>query len=132
MRKELDRVYSLYIRLRDAEVGGMTRCISCGKLLPFEKMQCGHYFSRYNLSTRWDERNCNAECAICNCNDPNHLIGYKKNLIRKIGQAEFDELERLHYEMGEEPSQDEYKALIKGYKDCCRKLARYKDIDVRI
>lgn len=54
----LDIVFSLFIRLRDAMDGGMTRCISCGRLFPFFAVQCGHYFTRHNLSVRWDEQNC--------------------------------------------------------------------------
>lgn len=62
---ELDRVYSLYIRLRDAGDGGYTRCISCGKVFPFEQMQNGHFWGRKHIATRWDEHNCNSECSTC-------------------------------------------------------------------
>lgn len=127
-KKELDRVFSIYIRLRDAGYNGVTRCISCGRYLPFEKMQCGHYHPRYNTSTRWDEDNCNSECYECNCNNPNHLIGYKKNLIAKIGQERFDNLEERYRKEEKEPSDEEYDILIKGYKQICRKLSSFKGI----
>lgn len=131
-KQELDRVYSLYIRLRDAFDGGYTQCISCGRILPFHKMQLGHYFSRRHMATRWDEQNCNAECETCNCRDTNHLVGYKKNLINKIGQRAFEELEERHKRMEDEPTEDEYKELIIGYKKCCRMLAKAKGISVSI
>lgn len=131
-KEKLDRVYSLYIRLRDADDGGWTRCISCGKILPFESMQCGHYWGRHHIATRWDEYNCNSECAICNCNDTNHLEGYKRNLIRKIGADSFADLEKRHLEIVKEPDDEETKVLVQGYKELCRVLARNKGIPVRL
>lgn len=85
MVKKLDKVFSQYIRLRDAMPGGVFRCISCGRTLPIGRADCGHYFSRRHMSTRFDEDNCNAECSYCNRFDAEHLIGYRENLIRKIG-----------------------------------------------
>ena len=90
--EQLDRSFSLFIRVRDAMDGGMTRCISCGRVMRFEKMQCGHFFGRGNMSVRWDEDNCHAECWECNCHDPDHLIGYERNLRRKIGDDAFNAL----------------------------------------
>ena len=129
---ELDSVYSLYIRLRDAGDGGWTKCISCGKILPFEKMQCGHFYSRRHIATRWDEYNCNSECGICNCHETDHLLGYRENLLKKIGQAEFDRLSERYREESKEPEDWEYDILIKGYRDICRKLSREKGIRVTI
>jgi len=51
--KKLDRVFSEYIRQRDR------RCVNCGTT---EKLTAGHVFSRVAYSTRWDERNCFAQC----------------------------------------------------------------------
>lgn len=65
LTKKLDVVYSKYIRLRDAMEGGSTRCISCGQIKPFDKMDCGHFHSRTHKSTRWDEDNTHSECSHC-------------------------------------------------------------------
>lgn len=49
---EADRVWSLYIRNRDAG----NPCITCGT--PWtETAQAGHFMSRRNLNTRWIEKN---------------------------------------------------------------------------
>ena len=63
--KKLDKVFSQYIRLRDAFPNGTFRCISCGKIKPFDQSDCGHYHSRRHMSTRFDEENCNSECRYC-------------------------------------------------------------------
>ena len=63
--KKLDKVFSLYIRLRDAMPSGYVRCISCGQIKPFADVDCGHFHSRTHMATRFDEENCNAECRYC-------------------------------------------------------------------
>lgn len=91
---KLDRVFSLYIRLRDCMPNGMCRCISCGQIKEFAKFDCGHYWSRSHIGTRWDEDNCNAECQYCNrMTGGEHMIGYRENLIKKIGMQRFQLLE---------------------------------------
>ena len=86
---KLDTVFSKFIRLRDAMPSGMFRCISCGQIKPLEQADCGHYHSRMHMSTRFDEDNCHAECRYCNRFKADHMIGYRENLIRKIGQQRF-------------------------------------------
>ena len=62
LKAKLDKEFSLFIRLRDAMPNGYFRCISCGQIKPFGQADCGHYFSRTHLATRFDENNCHAEC----------------------------------------------------------------------
>ena len=131
LETHLDIVFSIYIRLRDAMDGGMTRCISCGKVLPFSRMQCGHYFGRANMATRWDEHNCNSECVECNCFNDDHLSGYKTNLIRKIGKEAYETLcERAHETR--KWSGDELRGLIQHYTNEARRLSKIKGIRVKI
>jgi hypothetical protein len=89
---KLDKVFSRYIRLRDAMPNGMIRCISCGKVKRFDQFDNGHYHGRTHMATRFDEDNCNAECKFCNRFKADHMIGYRENLIAKIGQQRFDKL----------------------------------------
>lgn len=65
--ERLDKIFSLYIRLRDSRAFGFKafKCISCGQVKPFRMADCGHYFSRRHMSTRYDEDNCNSECSYC-------------------------------------------------------------------
>lgn len=64
---KLDRLLSLYVRMRDSREFNYThfRCISCGRILPIDQADCGHFHSRVNMSLRFDTRNCNAECRFC-------------------------------------------------------------------
>ena len=87
-KAKLDKVFSLYIRLRDSKPYGYKyfKCISCGKILPFEKADAGHYMSRRHNATRFDENNVHAECSYDNRFNAEHLDGFRDNLVKKIGQ----------------------------------------------
>lgn len=62
--KKLDDVFQMCIRYRDNFT-----CITCDKKFrrgERTELHAGHYISRGNYSTRWDEENVNAQCAGCN------------------------------------------------------------------
>lgn len=123
----LDKVFSKYIRLRDAMPGGLFRCISCGKIKPIEQADCGHFHSRTHMSTRFDEDNCHAECRYCNRFSADHLIGYRENLIRKIGEQRYLLLEVKAHET-RKWSHFELEQLTKYYKALVEKLQKEKGI----
>lgn len=124
--KKLDKVFSEYIRLRDS-MGGYFRCISCGKIKPYEQADCGHYHSRTHMATRFDEDNCHAECRSCNRFSADHLIGYRKNLVLKIGQGRFDLL-AFKASQTKKWSDFELKALIGHYKSLIIQLKKEKGL----
>ena len=128
---ELDRVFSLYVRLRDAMPGGRTVCISCGKVFPFEVMQAGHFFSRRSFSTRWCEVNVWSQCAECNCVRCGNLERYRERLIEKIGADALDGLDYLHNQT-RRWSNDELEEKIAYYKELAVALSRKKCINVKI
>lgn len=117
LKAKLDKVFSLYIRLRDSKPFNYRffKCISCGEIKPFEQADCGHFHSRRHLSTRFDEDNAHAECRACNRFSADHLINYEKNLIAKIGQQKFDLL-KVKAAGTSKMSDFEYEQLIKYYK----------------
>ena len=61
LKKELDRVFSIYIRQRDNG-----QCFTCPNKNDYKKMQNGHFVPRQYLAVRWDETNCNCQCYACN------------------------------------------------------------------
>ncbi len=66
LKKELDRVFSIYIRQRTMNESRMTQCITCGKYAHWTAIQNGHYQSRAKIATRWDEKNCAPQDIACN------------------------------------------------------------------
>ena len=125
--ERLDKVFSKYIRLRDAMPSGLFRCISCGKIKPIGQADCGHFHSRTHMSTRFDEDNCHAECRYCNRFSADHLIGYRENLIRKIGNQRYLLLEVKAHET-RKWSHFELEQLVKYYKALVEKLQKEKGI----
>lgn len=116
MRK-LDKVFSLYIRLRDSAAYNFKyfRCISCGQIKPFEQMDCGHFISRTHQATRFDEENAHGECRFCNRFSADHIIAYQRNLEAKIGKDRVDML-LARGRMTKKWSAFELQLLIKHYQ----------------
>lgn len=123
----LDKVFSLYIRLRDSKAFGYKafKCISCGQIKPFKMADCGHYFSRRHMSTRFDEDNAHSECSFCNRFNSEHLDGYRDNLIKKIGQQRFDLL-KAKSQQAYKYSKFEIDELYKHYKEETDKMLKDK------
>lgn len=94
---KLDRVFSKYIRKKNADHKGYCTCITCGKkhLWDSGKIHAGHFVSRRYIITRYDEKNVYPQCAYCN----NWLQGNQYTFGKRIddihGEGTADELMRL-------------------------------------
>ena len=128
---KLDKVFSLYIRLRDSMPNGYFKCISCGQIKRFDQADCGHFYSRTHMATRFDEDNCSAECSFCNRFKADHLIGYQTNLIKKIGQGRF-ELLQVKSKSTKKWCDFELETMIKHYTNEVKRLSSEKGIKVSI
>jgi len=86
LKKDLQKVFNAYIRLRDAD----KPCISCSE---YKTLQAGHYFAVGGYDgLRFDEDNTHGECSYCNCFNESHLIKYGVNLKDKIGGKDYHAL----------------------------------------
>lgn len=131
LTKKLDRVFSAYIRLRDVMPNGCFRCISCGKIKRFEQGDCGHFYSRIRMATRWDTDNCHLECRACNRVSADHLIDYRRNLEEKIG---LDRIQRLEVVAKSQKHwlDFELQERIDYFTNEVKKLSKEKGISVKI
>lgn len=127
LKGKLDKVFSLYIRLRDAMPGGYFRCISCGQIKPFEQADCGHFVNRQHMSTRFDEMNCNAQCRKCNRFMEGNIQDYRKGLIKKYGEKAVILLEAKKHR-ARKYTDFEYNELIKYYSALVEKLKKEKGL----
>lgn len=91
--KQLDNVFSQYIRLKDA-IDGEARCVTCGDKKPWRQQQNGHYMSRGHLPTRWDETNCHVQCVACNVFKKGNYTEYALFMINRYGADYLEELKR--------------------------------------
>jgi 5-methylcytosine-specific restriction endonuclease McrA len=125
LKAKLDRIFSEYIRLRDADTNGYCRCISCGSIHHWKEMDAGHFVNRSHMSTRYDERNVNAQCRKCNRFDEGNPIGYARGLIKKYGKGIIDELEVKKHSVSR-TTESEYRLLVNHYKVEVMELKKVK------
>ena len=95
LEKELDRVFSIFIRMRDSNEDGDALCFTCGKADKWVNMDNGHYISRAHRSTRWNELNCHIQCKRCNIFMHGNYPSYALNLTRVFGAGVLEELSAL-------------------------------------
>jgi len=89
--KKLDSVFSQYIRLRES-VNEISTCFTCGKQDHWKKLQNGHFMSRRHYSTRWDETNCQVQCAGCNVFKYGEQYKFSIELDIKYGSGTADKM----------------------------------------
>ena len=129
LKKELDKWFSLYIRLREATDLGLCQCFTCGKVAHYKDgMQCGHFQSRRFLPTRFDEENCQVQCQKCNIWSQGEQYRFALHLDGKYGEGTAQELEYLAkttIKLG----RIDYEEKISYYKSLVEKLKKEKGIE---
>lgn len=93
LEKKLDRIFSEYIRLRDANEHGYCQCVTCGKFYFWKEIHCGHFISRSVKATRFNEINSNSQCVRCNSFRQGEHHIYREQLIDMYGKNLVESLE---------------------------------------
>lgn len=78
--ERLDRVFSQFIRLSNADANEYVECFTCGEKHHWKKIQNGHFIPRGVMVTRWDESNCKPQCNNCNSVQGGNLEVYCEKL----------------------------------------------------
>jgi hypothetical protein len=78
--QDLDISFSQYVRKKEADKDGFTKCFTCGQSASWKMMDCGHFISRSNLFLRWDLRNLRPQCKTCNQYKQGELAMFAVNL----------------------------------------------------
>jgi len=129
LKKELDKWFSLYIRLRSANEYGMVQCFTCGVVRGYKDgMQNGHFQSRKHMATRFDEENCQVQCIKCNIFDSGQQYLFSLRLDEKYGEGRAEELEYLA-RTTLKISRAEYEDYISYYKNIVENLKEEKGIE---
>lgn len=98
LRKQADKNFSLYIRLRDSDKEGYGNCITCGVKKHYKDAHAGHFMSRRFPGTRWDELNVNLQCAGCNLFGSGEQYKYGIALEDKYGKGTAEKLQKKSQE----------------------------------
>ena len=124
---DIDKWFSIYIRLRDADDDGNCRCCSCSKVGFWKEMDGGHFIPRQNKSTRFHEKNVFAQCRKCNRFDNGNPAGYAKFLLSRFGENILDELIQLSHQ-AKKWTQFEIDNMRDYYKQKAKELANEKGL----
>ncbi len=90
--KELDRWFSLFIRLRKADENGMVKCFTSGKIMHWKQSQAGHFASRRFYATRWDEINTQVQSVAENIFNQGNQHVFGKNIDIEYGEGTAEKL----------------------------------------
>lgn len=126
--KKADDSFQTMIRYRDD-----FKCITCGRQFPYGErtnLHAGHFISRKNKSTRWDEENVNAQCAYCNMQQSfgNVFVihNYEKALESKYGVGTVERLIKKGREVFK-PTREFLEEIIKSSEEfVANKKAQYR------
>ena len=125
--KELDKWFSLFIRLRESK-DGYCECFTCGKQDHYKKLQNGHFQSRKHYSTRWNEKNCQVQCVACNMFNQGEQYKFAVALDNKYGSGSAAELEALARTTTKFMRSD-YMENISYYKKAVNNFLQSENID---
>ena len=125
--READRLFSLFIRNRDADKNGNVACVCCGKIYNVEDhlnsceriIQNMHFIKREVYSLRFDEDNCSAGCCYCNQDmnfNPKGIAyrQYKERLVADLGEDAVAEMELAHRKINR-IEESQLKVIIEHY-----------------
>ena len=128
LKKELDKWFSLYIRLRDATDEGMVQCTTSGRLYHYKNIHAGHFMSRKHLSTRWCEVNVQPQSAADNLFGQGEQYKFGMALDAKYGDGTAEELQFKSRQILK-ISRVEFEEKISYYKEIVKKLKKEKGIE---
>jgi len=130
LEKKLDRVFSEYIRLRDADDNGYVWCITCGRPHYWSdghQINCGHFIPRGRKATRYDERNCHGQCVMCNKYKSGEWDVYEQRMIELYGKETVGEL-KLKSKIGGSYDAYSLQLLIDEYRQKVKQLKKEKGL----
>jgi hypothetical protein len=114
--KELDRVFSIFIRTRYMDNNGDSVCFTCNNTFAWRQMHCGHLVLREFKGARYDEVNCQCQCPKCNGPLRGNIEVFKKNLQSTYGIGVLQRLEALSTNETVKLDREYYKKKIVYYK----------------
>lgn len=117
---KLDRLFSEYIRRRDADKQGVCWCVTCNRPFHWKQIDCGHFVQRDRIATRFDERNAASQCPSCNRFRGGEQYKFGLAIDRRYGPGTAEMLQNLGKARGAKITTlwlqtviDKYKELIK-------------------
>ena len=128
LKKELDKWFSLYIRLRDADDLGFVKCYTSGRYYHYKSIHAGHFMSRKCLSTRWDEINVQPQSIADNLFAQGRQYQFGVNLDAQYGEGTAESLQIKSRQI-QKFSRVDYEEKISYYKEIVKNLKKEKNLE---
>lgn len=131
--QKADTVFSIFIRIEEADENGMNDCITCGQNFHWRQLTCGHFFKRDNQGTRYHEVNCGPQCMNCQriAEESGKDVRHENYIINKYGQDALDEIDFLHNQEVK-MMKHEFREIESIYKKRVKEIAKKKGLIVNI
>lgn len=92
--REAQAVVNRYVRLRDAHLG----CVSCDKGPDWDGQWHASHFRSVKAAPqlRFNVMNIHKSCGVCNNHLSGNILGYRPELIRRLGEARVEWIESFN------------------------------------
>lgn len=85
------KVFSEYIRRKDADAGGTECCYTCGKLAHWKELHAGHALPGRHNAVLFDEAIVKPQCPVCNIWKGGNYPIFTTKLIKENGMEWWEE-----------------------------------------
>lgn len=79
------KLFSEYVRRKDADAGGTERCYTCGKLAHWKELHAGHALPGRHNAVLFDEEIVKPQCPVCNIWKGGNYPIFTTKLIKEKG-----------------------------------------------
>lgn len=120
LKKQADKYFSQYVRLRDS-VNGYGNCITCQRSYHWKQAQAGHFVSRSCNYLRFNDENVNFQCVGCNMFKGGDQYEYAKQLDLKYGSGTAEKLHSQRH-ITHKFKSDELEQIINEAKEYIKEM----------
>ena len=120
--KKLDKVFSIWVRSKDADHDGSVDCYTCGVTKNWKyEIDAGHFMGRGKYATRWEDKNVKPQCKKCNGFRSGEQFLFSKHLDEEYGKGTADELVYISNQIAKFTN-DDLLEKIKHYTELVKSL----------
>lgn len=91
------KLFSEYIRRKDADDGGTVECYTCGKLMHWKESQAGHFVAGRGNAVLFNEDCVRVQCQRCNIWLGGNYQLYTLRMLKEIGEKGVNDLLSLRH-----------------------------------
>jgi len=127
LKKQLDTLFSKYVRLVTADFNGTNTCFTCKTRKHYKELHAGHFMSRKHLATRWlydeenDLYNVLPQCPKCNLFEAGEQYIYGLFLNMEYGEGTAEAI-HIKSKTTIKMSRSDYEEKIKYYREKIKQL----------